>query len=291
MADVLQLALTALALGACYALVALGFVLVLNATNAVNFAQGELVVAGGFIAIAAAPHIDLPGIALLPVTMIGGALLGLLLSLVAYFPIRTRPPTAVFISTIAAGMVIQNAVLRHFGPEPAAAPSLIGGDIVTIGTLSVGTQSLAMIAAAALLVAGLHLLLARTQLGRRLRATAQDPEIASALGIPVVPLIALSFALAAALAAAAGLLVANRFFLTPTDGAGYMLKAYIAVVIGGWGRVSGAVLGALVIAIFESFVAAFVSHLAAEALLYAALLAILWLRPQGILGETAGRRA
>ncbi|MGE0724524.1 MAG: branched-chain amino acid ABC transporter permease [Alphaproteobacteria bacterium] len=291
MTELMQLAATAIALGACYALIALGFVLVLNATNAVNFAQGELVVAGGFVAIALAPHLELPGIALLPITMVGGALIGLALSLVAYFPIRRRPPTAVFISTIAAGMVLQNAVLRRFGPEPASAPPLLDLEPIALGPITVGMQSLAMIAAAALLILGLHLLLARTQLGRRLRATAQDPEIAGALGIPVVPLIAASFALSAALAGAAGLLVANQFFLTPLDGANYMLKAYIAVVIGGWGRIGGAVLGAMVIALFESFVAAMVSQLAAEALLYLALLAILWLRPQGILGEAAGRRA
>ena len=291
MIELLQLGTSAISLGACYALIALGFVLVLNATNAVNFAQGELVVAGGFLAVGLAPHLPLPGIALLPITMLGGALIGLLLSLAAYFPVRSRPPTAVFISTIAAGMILQNAILRRFGPEPASAPPMFGGEPVSLGTVTVGLQSLAMIATAALLIVGLHLLLARTQLGRRLRATAQDPEIAGALGIPVVPLIAASFALAAALAAAAGMLVANQFFLTPTDGANYMLKAYIAVVIGGWGRIGGAVVGALVIAIFESFVAALVSQLAAEALLYVALLAILWLRPQGILGETAGRRA
>lgn len=109
--------------------------------------------------------------------------------------------------------------------------------------MAIGWQSLSMIATAAVLVALMHLLLERTQLGRRLRASAQDPEIARASGIPVVRLIVVAFALAGALAGAAGLLVANQFFLSPADGANYMLKAYIAVVIGGWGRVWGAVLG------------------------------------------------
>ena len=117
MTDLLQLLLSALSLGSTYALVALGFVLVLNATSAVNFAQGELVVAGGFLAVALSPVIDLPGIVLLPVVMVGTGLLGLALSLVAFLPLRRRPPTAVFISTIAFGIVVQNAVLGLAGPR------------------------------------------------------------------------------------------------------------------------------------------------------------------------------
>ena len=196
-----------------------------------------------------------------------------------------------FISTIAFGIIVQNAVLALSGPEPASASPLLAAGGARIGDTAVGWQSLAMIATAAALVGLLHLLLEHTQYGRRLRATAQDPEIARALGIPVVPLILVAFALAGALAGAAGLLVANQFFLSPSDGANYMLKAYIAVVIGGWGRTWGAVLGALLIAVFESFAAAAVGHLAAEALLYLVLLAVLLFRPSGILGEAAGRRA
>ena len=291
MTDLLQLLLSALSLGSTYALVALGFVLILNATNAVNFAQGELVVAGGFLAVALSPLVDLPGIVLLPAVMLGAGLLGLVLSLVAFLPLRRRPPTAVFISTIAFGIVVQNSVLALSGPEPASASPLVAAGAARMGETAVGWQSLAMIATAAALIGLLHLMLERTQLGRRLRATAQDPDIARALGIPVIPLILFAFALAGALAGAAGLLVANQYFLSPADGANYMLKAYIAVVIGGWGRIWGAVIGALLIALFESFVAATVSHLAAEALLYVALLAVLLLRPTGILGEAAGRRA
>jgi branched-chain amino acid transport system permease protein len=115
--------------------------------------------------------------------------------------------------------------------------------------------------------------------------------MAAALGIPVRTMIALTFALGAALAGAAGALLANRFFVTPSDGGTFILKAYIAVVIGGWGSLEGAVLGALLIAVFETLVAAWLSDTAATALLYGVLLAILLLRPQGIYGEAVGRRA
>ncbi len=288
---VLQLALNGLALGAAYALIALGFVLVVNATGAVNFAQGDLVMAGGFAAVALAAVLPVPGIALLPMVMVLMAGLGLLLSALAYFPLMRRPASAVFISTIAAGLLLQNGALHLFGPEPRAAPPLLTGGQLHLGALTLSHQALAVIVVAALLVLAQYWLFARTQLGRRLRATAQDREMAQALGIPVRAMIALTFALGAALAGAAGALLANQFFVTPTDGGALILKAYIAVAVGGWGSLWGAVLGALLIALFETLIAGAVSYTAATAALYGVVLLILVYRPQGLFGEAAQRRA
>ena len=290
-----QLTLNAVALGAAYTLIALGFVLVLNATGAVNFAQGDTVMAGGFIAIAAAsvfPEIFSSfGIFALPLVVAGAGLLGLVISLAAYMPLRRQPPVTVFVSTIAVGIVLANSFNAVFGAAPRATPALFGGGQVVFGELTVSRQSLAVIATAASLVAGLGVLLHATQLGRRLRASAQDPEIARALGIDVTFMICLSFVLGTALAGTAGLLLANQFFLTPNDGAVLMLKAYIAVAIGGWGNLRGAAAGAMLIAFFEVFVATWLSHPVAEGGLYVALFAILLLRPQGLFGEAAQRRA
>jgi len=288
---ILQLALNGLALGAAYALVALGFVLVLNAVGAVNFAQGDLVMAGGYVAAALAALLPVPGLALLPVVMALMAALGLAVSGLAYFPLIKRPATAVFISTIAVGLLLQNTALHLFGPEPRVVPSVWAGEQIRWGALTLSRQSLAVIGVAAALVMGQRWLLGRTQLGRQLRATAQDREMAEALGIPTRAMIAFTFALSAALAGAAGALLGNQFFVTPGEGGALILKAYIAVVIGGWGSLEGAVLGALLVALFETVVAAAISDTAASALLYLALLAILLLRPQGLFGESAGRRA
>jgi branched-chain amino acid transport system permease protein len=300
----LQLLVNGLALGAAYALCALGFVLILNATGAVNFAQGEMVVIGGFAAVGLAGLLPLPGVVLLPVVMGLMALLGLAFSAVAYFPLKSRPPTSVFISTIAVGIVLQNVANVTFGPEPRVGPPLLFGGTLRIGGIVLGVQSLAIIAVAAALIVAQHVLFARTRLGRRLRATAQDREMAEALGIRVNAMVALTFALATALAGVAGLLLANVFFVTPADGANYMLKAYIAATIGGWGRIGGAVAGALLIALFEVVLAALplvvplpeqagwlFSQTSATILLYFALLVILFFRPQGLFGEIAQRRA
>src|SRR5260221_8119144 len=148
-----QLLINGLALGAAYALVALGFVLVLNATSSVNFAQGDMVMAGGYVAIALAGLLPVPRIVLLPLVLLVMAGLGLVLSALAYFPLRSRPPTAIFISTIAIGIILQNSANLLFGAAPRTTPALLGGGQLAWGGPLRSTQALAIIAAAALLIA------------------------------------------------------------------------------------------------------------------------------------------
>jgi branched-chain amino acid transport system permease protein len=300
-----QLLLNGIALGAAYALCALGFVLIVNATGAVNFAQGDMVMVGGVVAVGLASVLPLPGLVLMPMVLLLTAALGLLFSAVAYFPLRSRPPVSVFISTIAVGIVLQNTATATIGPEPRTGPSLLGGGTVHFGGVFLSAQSLAIIVVAVGLFAAQYVLFNRTRLGVELRATAQDRAMAEALGIPVNARIATTFALATALAGGAGLLLANAYFVTPTDGGNYMLKAYIAATIGGWGSIAGAIVGALLIAMFEvlfpslplllpGFDAApawLFSQTTATVILYLALLAILLVRPQGLFGEAAQRRA
>ena len=309
--EFLQLLINTAALGAAYALVALGFVWVLNATSAVNFAHGDLVMAGGFVALALAGVLPLPGILLLPLVLVLMAGLGLVFSLLAFFPLKDRPPVSVFISTIALGIIVSNGASAIFGAEPRATPPLFAGGVVALGGLPggliVSRQAIAVMLVAALLIAVQYLLFARTQFGRRLRATAQDRDMAAAIGIPVDRMIALTFALATALAGAAGLLLSNSFFVSPTDGMNYMVKAYIAVTIGGWGSIAGAVAGAFLIALFDVMLPGLpallpalgalpgadwlFSQTVATILLYVLLLVILVLRPQGLFGEAVQRRA
>ncbi len=287
----IQLTANGLALGASYALVALGFVLIVNATGAVNFAQGDLAVAGGLLTVALAGVMNLPGAVLLPMAMVAMAGFGVAFAYLAYFPLRHQPPATVFISTIALGIVLENGANGLFGAAPRLGPPLLPGGPVELSGLVLPRQSLAIVAVTCVLIAGLQIVLMHTQFGRRLRATAQDAEMARAVGIPVGAMIAWTFALATGLAGAAGMLLSNQFFIAPGDGTNLMLKAYIAVTIGGWGRVWGAVAGALIVAFFETILAVLLSHSAAEMLLYLAVLLVLGLRPRGLFGETMGRRA
>lgn len=304
----LQTLVNALALGCAYALLALGFVLILNATSAVNFTQGDMVMAGGYVAIAAASVLDVPGIVLLPIVVIAMVVLGLLFSSVAYFPLKSRPPVSVFISTIALGIIFQNGANAIFSAAPRGAPPLINDGSIELAGVSLPMQSAAIIGVAALLIGLQWWLFSKSPLGRQLRATAQDRGMAEALGIRVNWMIAITFGLSAALAGAAGLLLANQFFVSPTDGTNYIIKAYIAVTIGGWGSLAGAVLGAFLIALFEvvypsipvlvgaidsaaPWVQTLFSHTVATMILYAVVLLILFVRPQGIFGEVVQRRA
>lgn len=274
-----------------YALIALGFVLALNAAGAVNFAHGDLVVLGGAVAVLAGLWTGLPGPLLLPVVALVLGATGILAARVAIQPLAGRPPEATFVATIALAAIIEQALTVGLGAAPLTAPPFAGSGTIDIDGLVLGRQPLAILIVGAVLVAAVWFLLERTQLGRRMRAVSSDRYMARAVGIPVGRYVMLSLALSGALAGIAGFLLGHQFLVAPTQGAGHMLKAYIAVAIGGWGSVPGALLGALGIGLFETFVSAALGDAWASAALYIAVLAVLVLRPQGLFGEPVGRRA
>src|ERR1700722_6236931 len=286
----LQLVINGVALGAAYALVALGFVFIVNATSAVNFAHGDLVMAGGYVAVGLGAVVPLPILVLLPLVAVIMFAIGIAVALVAYFPLVNRPPSTVFISTLLCGIVLQNLFLVLFGPQARAAPPLIKSGIVHLGGIEISIQALGTLAVAAALIALQYVIFMRTQIGRRLRATAQDRQMAQAVGIPASAVIAATFGAGTALAGVAGALLANQFFVYPTGGIPLSVYAYIAVVVGGWGSIPGAVIGAMMISIFQVVVSAYVSYAVATGLLYVSLLLIFVVRPQGIFGELVRRR-
>lgn len=274
-----------------YALVALGFVLALNAAGAVNFAHGDLVVLGGAVAVAGGTWIGLPGAALLPLVAAGLAIAGIVAARVAILPLAARPPEATFVATIALAAIVEQGLTVEMGTAPRTAPPLAGSGSFAIAGLALGRQPIAIIVLGSALVMAIWFLLERTQTGRRMRAVSADRHMARAVGIPVGRYVLVSLALAGALAGVAGLLLGHQFLVAPTQGAGYMLKAYIAVALGGWGSVPGALVGALGIGVFETFVSAGFGDAWASAALYVSVLVVLAIRPQGLFGEPAGRRA
>jgi branched-chain amino acid transport system permease protein len=202
-----------------------------------------------------------------------------------------RPPATVFISTLLCGIFMQNLFVVAFGPEAKGGPPLASSSIFSFGGIEMSQQSIAIVLVAAFLIALVFLVFKRTQIGRKLRATTQDREMAQAIGIPALRMIAITFGIGASLAGVAGALLANQYFVWPTGGVTLTVFAYMAVVIGGWGSIPGAVLGAMMIALFQVVVASFVSYTAATILLYGAVLCVFILRPQGLFGELTRRRA
>ncbi len=303
-----QLVLNTLSLGAAYSLLAIGFVLVLNATGAVNLAHGSFVVVGGFISASLGAALKIPGIFILPFVLAGMVVIGGLLSLIAYYPLRNRPAVSVFISTISMGAILETATLLLFGASPRVGPPILSSGSSQIGDIVLSVQSLSIIVLAIVLVTAQYLILSRTVLGKRLRAVAQDREMAMALGMNVNIMIVITFGIAAALAGAAGLMFANAFFISPGDGENYVIKTYVAATMGGWGSLRGAVAGALIVAAFEVLIPSIPALLpwliasvpslgvvfsatASTICLYLVFLVVLFFRPQGLFGEAVQQRA
>lgn len=289
-----QLLFNGAALGAGYGLLALGFALALRSAGAITFAHGDVAVAAAYVGVVGAA-LGLNGPAAAGVAITAGALLGIGVAGLSWAPFRKRPIEATFIAAIAIGIVIQNGLTAGFGGAPQAPRPLATGG-VTIGDpttahIFMSAQALIGLGLAAGAFILVWVILTRTQLGRRMRAAAEDPEIAAAHGIPVLRLAILAFAGAGALAGLAGILLATQHYATPTGGADYILKAYMAATIAGWGRILPTAVAAMAIALFETLGAAVFSHAIAEGLLYAGFIALLAFRPQGLAGEAQGRRA
>jgi branched-chain amino acid transport system permease protein len=238
-----------------------------------------------------ASWLGLPGFLLLPLVALALALAGVLAAHLAILPLARRPPEATFVATLALAAVIEQTLTITLGAAPRTVPPLIGSGALTVAGVPLGLQPVSIVIVGGVLVAALWFLLERTQVGRRMRAVAWDRHMARAVGIPVGRYVTLSLALAGALAGIAGFLLGHQFLVTPTQGAGHMLKAYIAVALGGWGSVPGALVGALAIGFFETFVSAAVGDAWASAALYVAVLLLLTLRPRGLFGEPVGQRA
>jgi branched-chain amino acid transport system permease protein len=286
-----QLMLNGLAMGAIYALVALGFILIVNAVGVLNFAQGELLMLGAFIGVTLAVTLGLPApLAILAMLPIMG-LVGYLFQLVAYYPLRDKPLLTVIIATIGVSIALQNLAQVVWGAYPLRLPPLIPTDPVHVGGLMVLPYQLMVLAITFALVIGQHLFFSRTQFGRMMRATAQDREAALLMGIRVRHTIATTFVMSTMLAGLAGMLVGPLFYVSTDMGAMVLLKAFAATIIGGFGSIPGAILGGLFVGVAEILVAGYISSAYKDAVAFAILILVLYLFPQGFFGEQIAERA
>jgi branched-chain amino acid transport system permease protein len=285
----LQTVFNGLAIGCIYALLALGFVLVYEATGVVNFAAGQFVVIGAFLGISAISAVGavVPGTALALLAMIA---LGILFFVVVYRPLQSSPVVTVIVGTIAVGIIVQNVGLLIWGPLPQRLPSPFGVAPLALGGVVVSAHILAVIAITVTVVAGLYVLLYRTVLGARMRAVAQDAEAARLMGINVAGIYALTWALAGGLAGLGGLLMGPVWFVDASMGDALALKSFAATIIGGFGSVPGAILGGVIVGLAESLGAAYVSSTYKDALVFLLMVGFLLLRPQGLFGEFRGDR-
>jgi branched-chain amino acid transport system permease protein len=287
----LQLLFTGLGVGSIYALVALGFVLIYRATNVVNFAQGDFAMLGAFAMVVLCIDLGLPYWAGLLITVAFMAAFGALFNLGVYYPLRHRTFLPVIISTIGASILLENGVLATYGPRPQSLPGMFQSQGFSIGPVFFDSQYLTILAVTLVLVVLQYLFFERTLLGKKMQAVSQDKEMASLLGIPVALMIMLTFIYSATLGGIAGILVAPILFVSVNMGASIALKAFAASIIGGFGDVTGAIVGGLALGVIETFGASYISVPYKDAFGFLVLFVFLLFRPQGIFGERIAEKA
>jgi branched-chain amino acid transport system permease protein len=287
----LQLFFTGLGVGSIYALVALGFVLIYRATNAVNFAQGDFAMLGAFLMVILCIDLGVPYWLGILITVVAMMFIGALFNLGVYYPLRHRSFLPVIISTIGASILLENGVLATYGPRPQSLPGVFASQGFSLGPVFFDSQYLVILAVSLVMFVLQYLLFERTLIGKKMQATSQDKEMASLLGIPVALMIMLTFVYSATLGGIAGILVAPILFVSVSMGSTIALKAFAASIVGGFGNVMGAIVGGLTLGVVETFGAAYVSVPYKDAFAFLVLFVFLLFRPQGMFGEKISEKA
>lgn len=288
MATFVALFFSALAASAGLALAATGFLVLHQATGVINFAHGDLITLSGYVAFWGTATLGLTSSVsyLLAIVVLG--LVGIALERVAYAPLRDRPHVTVLIATLAAALVLRALISQWQGSTPVRLPSPVHGSFDVLGA-TISFHRLLVIVCAAAVMAGVGVMLNFSNFGRQLRALAADPLAARLCGVDVRKMSIGAWALSAGLAACAGVLLAPLTVLDLGFGFSVMLTAFAAAVLGGFGTLRGACLGALLVGFLQQFVGGYVFKDYASIMPFVAMVAILAVRPTGLVRTTAGR--
>ncbi len=284
-----QQLINGISLGSLYALVAIGYTLVYGILRLINFAHGDVLMVGCYFAFYAVLIFSLPWWVSFPAAILLTALLGVAIDRGAYLPVRKAPRISALITAIGVSFLLEHLALVIFGgrPKPFYRPPVFG-EILQWQELRVLSLSLWIPAVTLALIAVQLYVIYRTRTGRAMRAISRDMETVRLMGVDVNRIVSVTFALGSASAAAGGIMWALKFpLIDPYMGVIPGLKAFIAAVLGGIGNVPGAALGGLLLGMIEIFLAVLLPSMAGykDAFAFLILIAILLLRPTGILGE------
>ncbi|MCS6855366.1 MAG: branched-chain amino acid ABC transporter permease [Elioraea sp.] len=289
MDQLLQFVFSGLTVGAVYALVALGFTLIYNASDVINFAQGEFVMLGGMVTVFAyAAGVPLPLAALVAVVV--AVATGLALHRFAIEPARGANAVTLIIITIGASILIRGIAQIVFDKQFHRFPAFSGEDPIALLGATILPQSLWVLGGAAVVVAGLWLFMEKTLLGKAVRATAANRLAARLVGIDTALVLALAFGVSGAIGALAGILVTPITLTSVTVGTLLALKGFAAAMLGGIGNPVGAVAGGLALGLLESLAAGFISSTYKDAVAFLVIIAVLFILPQGLFGTRAVER-
>lgn len=276
-----------LTLGSVYAVIAIGYTLVFGVLNIVNMAHGGIIMMGAYIGLLL---VTVAGWDLFPAligAMVGGAILGYLLEVLALRPLRGKKVThlAPLISTIGVSIFLESAALLVFGPQTRAFPTDYN-QLMDFGLFKISEIQIISMGTAIVLMVLLTLLLNKTKIGKAVRATAENIETASLLGIHTRRIITFTVMLASALGAAAGVLIALSFnAIEPTMGTSMGFKGLAVLIMGGLGNVGGAMAGGFILGVAEVFSVAYGASSFRDAVAFGLIILILFIRPQGLFAK------
>lgn len=278
-----QATVNGLIAGLLYLLMAVGFTLVFGVMRMVNFAHGEFYMLGAFSAYFMTSSLGLPFLVTLVATFIGAVILGALLEWLILKPFRNDELNGM-IATIGLAMILQNLALMIFGPDPYSMPSIVKG-VTRLGKVTIPTSRIYVVVFALCMLVLLYLFLKHSRPGRALRAVVENFEIAAIQGIRSRIYYPLGFGIGIGLAATAGALMAPLFSISPFIGAAPLLKAFIVVILGGLGSIPGAAVASIALGLLESYGSLFFSGSMVDMLVFLIVIAMLVVRPRGILGQ------
>ena len=295
MTDFLQLIIAGLATGAIYALAAVGFTLLWQTSQTINFAQGEFVMLPAFFALAAMKFLGLPfPLAAVVAVLASMLILGAVFKFAIVDPLLKQGTLPLVISTIGLAILLREGVKEFYSAEAQRFPSFfpdinLGTGAKGAGGFNVSADQIGVLVVATATILLLSWFLASTKTGRKMQATAQNPTVARILGVNVERMVLYTFLINGALAAMASLLISPIYLAKFSSGETLGLVAFVAAIVGGFNQVRGAIVGGFLVGIIDNLVAAYVSSTYRQAVPLALLVLIILLRPQGLLGRAEER--
>lgn len=272
--------------GSIYALIALGYTMVYGIVKLINFAHGDILMMGSYVAFISIAVFNLPLWAVLIVSMLCCALAGVLIDRVAYKPLRNAPRISALITAIGVSFFLENLFLAIFDPEPRKMPDLVTLEPLHIGELRLTWETIITLALSLLCMVLLEFFVKQTKTGKAMRAVSEDKSAAQLMGINVNRTISITFAIGSALGAVGGVLYSMAYpQIEPYMGIMPGLKAFVAAVLGGIGIIPGAMIGGVVMGLVESFTRAYISTRWADGVVFMILILVLLFKPTGILGK------
>jgi branched-subunit amino acid ABC-type transport system permease component len=293
--DIVAILANGLVYGSIFGLVAIGMTLIYGTLRILDMSQGSMVMAGSYVGWwALATHGFNPVVALVAAFVLT-FILGTVTELISVQPLLGRGrevdlEMVTFITTFAVAILITNVALQHFGPFQKNVPPIVSGDLKLVSGVRISYHELTMAGVSVVLMSALGLFLARTRWGLAIRAVAQDLDASRSLGVPVTRLYPLTMGLASALAGVGGVFLGALYFASPTAGDLPLLEALIVVVLGGLGSLSGTLYAAYLVGLMQAFCEVEIGTTWTLTVLYAAILAILLVRPNGLKGSPSEAR-